>query len=162
MPDFWLDADTLIQSKNGAYGFDIAPGFWTFLDEKAGEGLIATSTVVYDELVEHSDDELAAWARERQGSGLFVEPGQTVQEYARAIIDHVQTAYEASQAAKFLKGADPWIIAHAMGDGGRVVTMEVAVPSNSKKVKIPNICSTFQVDCVPLVRMCRDLGLRLS
>lgn len=162
MPRFWLDADTLIQSKNGPYGFDIAPGFWAFLDEKASEGLMATSTMVYDELVEHSDDELAAWARQRQRSGLFVEPDQIVQEHARKVIDYVQSAYEASQAAKFLKGADPWIIGHAMGDHGQVVTMEVAVPSNSKKVKIPNICSMFQVDCVALVSMCRDLGLRLS
>ena len=118
--------------------------------------------MVYDELVDHSDDELAAWAKERKASRLFIEPDEAVQTHASAIIDYVQAEYETSQAVNFLKGADPWIIAHAMDKGGRVVTMEVRVPGNSKKVKIPNICSEFQVESIEIVRMCRELGLQLN
>ena len=31
MPEFWIDSDSLIESKKGPYAFDIAPGFWKFL-----------------------------------------------------------------------------------------------------------------------------------
>lgn len=53
MPEFWLDSDTFIRAKNEAYGFDIAPGFWTFLEQKATEGIIASSSLVYHELLKH-------------------------------------------------------------------------------------------------------------
>ena len=88
MADFWLDADVFIESKNGLYGFDLVPGFWQLLDQKANEGVIASSTMVYDEIVTGNDD-LASWARERRNMGLFVEPDEPVQATLREIADFV-------------------------------------------------------------------------
>ena len=59
-------------------------------------------------------------------------------------------------------GADPWIIAHTKVDGGRVVTYEIWVPSNSTKLKIPNVCDAFDVKDIRVVQMLREIGASFS
>ena len=50
MADYWLDADSLIQTKNGPYGFDIAPSFWSFIEQKMNEGTVSSCSMVFEEL----------------------------------------------------------------------------------------------------------------
>lgn len=66
MLNFWLDTDSLITPKNGPYGFDIAPGFWKFLEQKATEGTIASSVTVYSEIKEGAEDDLLQWAKNKK------------------------------------------------------------------------------------------------
>ena len=56
MRKFCLDTNILIQAKNGPYGFDIAPTFWELIDQKFGEHIIYTSSLVYKELADGNDD----------------------------------------------------------------------------------------------------------
>ena len=161
MPRFWLGTNVFITPKNAFYSFDIAPGFWAFIDEQAASKEIATSSLVYDELVTETDDELAKWARDRKDGPLFVRPSETVESALTRIADHVKSAYAANQARDFLHGADPWVIAHALADGGSVVSLEREVPPTSKKAKIPNVCEHFGVEYPSLFGMLRQLGLRL-
>ena len=160
MPEFWLDADSLIQSKNEPYGFDIAPGFWTFLEQKINEGVIASSITVYDELMEHEEDDLQKWAQQQKKAGFFVDPDPLVQTPFRKAAEYVNRTYPQYQASEFLNGADPWIIAHAIAYGGRVVTFETAAPS-SKKPKIPDVGNQFGVKCLNVYQMARELGMSL-
>jgi predicted nucleic acid-binding protein len=143
MPDFWLDTDTLIRSKNEAYGFDIAPRFWEFLDEKAREGVIASSRLVYDEIHHGAEDELRNWVNARRET-LFIEPNPDVQSAFRDIADYVanEQRYAQHHVAQFLNKADPWIIAHANASGGAVVTFESRQPQ-SQRPKIPDVCDHF-------------------
>lgn len=53
-----------------------------------------------------------------------------------------------TEKARFLSGADPWLIAKAVVTGSTIVTHELAVPANSTKVKIPNICNKFGVSFI--------------
>ena len=161
VPRFWLDTNVFITPKNSYYSFDLAPGFWSFIDEQARTGEIAAPALVYDELVDRSDDQLARWARERRGSALFVQPSASVQSALTRIADHVTSRYEPNQAADFLKGADPWVIAHAIAEGGIVVTLETKVSPRSTKVKIPNISEQFGVPWIAMFEMLSELGLRL-
>ncbi|UCH86292.1 MAG: DUF4411 family protein [Dehalococcoidia bacterium] len=144
MPDFWLDADVFIRSKNEFYAFDIAPAFWDFLDQKADEGIIASSSLVYDELHSETSDELSNWADARKDT-LFIEPDADVQAACQEIADHVEAKYSLPQAAGFLKGADPWLVAHAKAHGGTIVTFEEARP-NSQTPKIPDLCTAFNLN----------------
>lgn len=78
MPEsYWLDANVLIESAKGAYGFDIAPAFWSNLDAKAREGLVRSSTMVYNEIAQGRDD-LVVWVQAHRQL-LFVEPDEGVQ-----------------------------------------------------------------------------------
>lgn len=158
MPEFWLDADSLITPKRGPYGFDIAPAFWSFLEQKANEGIIASSVVVWGELRNGTEDELREWAQKRNDSGFFVDPDESVQAAFREIAHHVNTKYPAHRASKFLSDADPWLIAHARAHGGRVVTFEKRVAAASKKPKIPNVADEFGVKTLDIYELLRELG----
>lgn len=57
-----LDANVLIQAKNGPYGFDIVPAFWNWLDQQVSNQTIFSSIMVYKELSEGNDD-LAVWVK---------------------------------------------------------------------------------------------------
>lgn len=120
------------------------------------------SSLVYDELVAGVQDDLALWIRERRRTALIVEPDAVVQAALREIADYVNGNYTVSRAASFLRGADPWVIAHALATGGVVVTQEARVPPNSTKVKIPNVCTVFGVRSISTYRMLRELGVSLG
>ena len=157
MVEFWLDTNSFITPKRGPYGFDIVPGFWKFLDRKAKDGIIASSVFVYEELRNGEEDDLLEWAKRIRESGFFVEPDASVQAAFREIADHVENTYEAPQASQFLAGADPWIIAHAKANSGRVVTFEVGAP-RSKKPKIPDVGDRFGVRTLNMFQLLRLLG----
>jgi predicted nucleic acid-binding protein len=162
MPEFWLDADSFIEPKKGPYGFDIAPGFWKFLEQKASEGIIASSSLVYEELHDEVEDELSEWAEAQKDSGrLFIDPDPEVQATFKEIADYVNARYRYHQASAFLKGADPWIIAHAKAHGGEVVTFEKSAP-NSSKPKIPDVANQFEVECKNLWVVLRELGAEFA
>ena len=162
MIQFWLDSNTFIQAKNGPYGFDIAPGFWKVLDEQSDQGIIASSTLVYKELVEKSTDELAAWARQRKERPLRVQPDKAVQDAFAEIATYVAGRYPPTEAAKSLKGADLWVVAHAKAKGGRVVTLETLVNSQSQKAKMPNVCAHFGIKPAITSDMLRSLGIKFE
>ena len=161
MPDYWIDSSVFIHAKNGQYGLDVAPEFWADLDRMNDMGLVASTTLARDELM-RGNDELADWARERGATAMFVEPDEITQTLFRKVAQHVRDRYEANQAAKFLDVADPWLIAHAMASGGKVVTQEIRVPENSQKVKIPNVCDFFGVESMNMLQMLDELGASIG
>ncbi len=154
MPDFWLDSCCLIEAKRGYYGFDIVPGFWAFLERKAEDGTIGSCRLVYEELQE-LEDELSKWAREQNEKGFFVDSGAPVQAVLSEISEYVTNSYERRWADEFLDGADPWLIAHAKVDGGKVVTLEVSAPAG-KKAKIPDVAREFGVNTSDLLQFLRE------
>lgn len=159
MANYYLDANTLIQAKNGPYAMDVHETFWKFIDEKIEARVIASSVMVYKEWTDGNDD-LAQWAKDRKDSGFFLEPTEQAQTIFGEIADYVTNNYGSPHVERFLAGADPWIIAQAKADGAAVVTHEVRVNQESRKVKIPNICEQFQVEWMNLYRMLHDLGAK--
>ena len=166
MPYFWLDADVLIQSKNGLYSFEIAPPFWSFLDSQVKAGTLRSSIKIYDEILKREDarDKLALWVKNRRTSGMFVEPARDVQGIYGGIADYTVEKYSQRQAkaAEFLSGGDGWIIAHAKHDGGTVVSHESRVDKSSMTPKIPNVCTQFGVPCIGLTEMLSKLNFRFE
>ena len=163
-PEYWLDANVLIESKKRWYRFDVVPGFWSFLDAQWQQGRLAAPIRVYEELAERSDDDLAQWAKERQGTPLFVEPSQEVQTLLREVAEYVENTYGNTKATRdFLDGADPWLVAYGRALGGTVITLEVgAIPGQTPKVKLPDVCEHFGVSWDSLFEMCQALGMRLG
>lgn len=149
MPEFWLDTNSLVTPSRGPYRFATVPRFWEFLEEKAKAEVIASSEFVLKELL-GSGDELEQWAK-RQQDTLFWEAQKPVQDKLGEIADGVNAniRYAQHNVARFLRGADPWLIAHAIVQGGRVVTFEKPEP-NSTNPKIPDVAGEFGVKCVNL------------
>lgn len=156
MPDYWLDSDSLIDSSKRFYHPDIVPGFWTFVEQKADEGVIASCLRVYEEL-QNVQDELSKWATKVNARGFFVAPDPSVQAAFGEIADHVKNNYSDHNASEFLDGADPWLIAHARVHGGEIVTQEVSAP-HGKKPKVPDVGAKFGVKTLTIWQLLRRLG----
>lgn len=127
--------------------------------EMSNANLLACPKMVYNELLEDQDD-LVGWAQECKKTGMFIDPDAVVQQALQGVCTYVITRYPDNQPRRrFLDRADPWIIAHAITQGGTVVTHEQKNPEKSNKVKIPNVCEHFNVRCINVYQMLREQGV---
>lgn len=161
---YWLDANVPISAKNGAYKFNVFPAFWGFLDAQLRAGSLCCPKMVYKEIVknERQNDELAVWCKNRREMGMSVAPNKEVQQAYRKVVDYVATSGRWGQAEinEFLRGADPWVIAHALATQGVVVTLESREHPDARKVRIPDVAAHFGVKCVTTIEMLELLGAK--
>jgi hypothetical protein len=161
-PIYWLDANVLIESSKGPYQFDIAPGFWSALEDQAKAGRVCVPKMVYDEIVgDGPKDHLAQWLKLRKSQGFCVGANKEVQTCLKQVADHVIANYGTPYASEFLRVADPWLVAHAMECKGVVVTFETK-SLGPGRVKIPNVCCDLHVPSISLYKMLSDLGIRFK
>ena len=74
--------------------------------------------------------------------------------------EYVFLKYKSVEAWEFSKGADPWVIAHALEDRGIVVTKESFTRPDAQKVRIPDVCDNFSVKCVDTLQMLKELSAK--
>ncbi|GAB4366911.1 MAG: DUF4411 family protein [Methylohalobius sp. ZOD2] len=133
------------------------PAYWDWLDQQCDASTLASISPVYDELV-GGDDELSDWVKARKAHFLPVS-SEDIQDKFAEIAQYVENweGKKTEFVAKFLNNADPWLVATAATTGATVVTHEAPVPENSGKVKIPNICDTFEVPYITTFRLLNKL-----
>jgi hypothetical protein len=141
----YIDSNVLIEANNRYYGMDICPGFWRWLDLSFESGRVTTVPQVMSELTS-ANDNLASWVKEKKPYLKVVNDEPTQKNYAN-IAEYINgTGAAPEHIESFLGGADGWLIASAMREGDAViVTQEIPVGENSRKVKIPNVCSHFEI-----------------
>ena len=151
---YLLDANTFIQAKNEYYGFDICPGYWEWLERENGAGQVFSIDRICDEL-KQGNDELAAWASARGRNFFRPLDSAAVQEMSR-VSNWVQSAdYQDHAKRTFLASADPFLIAYGLAHGHTVVTHEVHVEGERRKVKIPSVCRALQMSSIRIFEMLR-------
>jgi len=145
---YLLDTNTLIQAKNEYYAFGLCPGFWDWIDSRAGAGDLFSIVPVLNEIREVAD-ELTTWANNR-ASLLFraLDPATMVK--IPEVVSWVQQGDFKDEAKRdFLAKADPLLIAYAMAHPNAILaTHEVHIEGERKKVKIPTVCRALGVPCV--------------
>ena len=157
MTVYLFDTNVLIQAKNLHYGFDFCPAFWDWIIENNKDGKVASVQKVFDEIHRPNiKDRLANWA-EKRGTRFFLKPDDGV---SSALIRVSNWAFGQEYTKKainrFLVGADPYLIAHAIAYGCTVVTHEQFSESH-KKIKIPNACIDLGVPCIdPFVMLRKE------
>lgn len=150
---YLLDANVFIQAKNDYYGFDLAPGFWEWLDREHENGNVFSVDKVRDELIEYGDH-LSDWAKAR-GSDFFLPPDNLVAMSLTTLATWAGGGdYENVAVNQFLSGADYYLVAHAHAYGFEVVTHEVPAASR-KKIKIPNACIAVNAKYLTTFQMLR-------
>jgi hypothetical protein len=133
---YLLDANTLIEAKNRYYSMTICPGYWTWILQSHGKGIVASIDAVGNEL-KQGHDELAAWAIQNDQLFWDASDGNTQEAFAKVAVE------------EFLAGADPWLIAKAMTmHDCVVVTHEQFNPQMKRKFSIPNVCQTFGIQWI--------------
>lgn len=154
--NYLLDANTYIEARNHYYGMDICPGYWHWLDLQFEGNLITSVEPIYAELKNYGDD-LSDWVIKRKAQFIDVTDEETQIAFADIAQFLADGDYNPGNRDNFLAGADPWLIAKAKTIGSIVVTHETKVPDESRKVKIPNVCSKFGVEFVGTFGLLRAL-----
>lgn len=151
---YLLDANTYIEAKNRYYQMSFCPAYWDWLDQQYQSASVSS---VYDELA-NKGDELSAWVQPRRGQFHPVS-AENIQIKMAEVAQYVANLPNKNQKSigDFLSGADPWLVAKASLTGEIIVTHEVAVDANSKKVKIPNICNHFEVSYINTFELLNEL-----
>jgi hypothetical protein len=142
-----LDANVFIEAKNRYYGFDLVPAFWTWIEQQATAGEIASTDMVYDELKDGGDD-LAKWIKDRRKL-IFHVPSSSAGVAAAVgrLGTWVQSEdYKTHVLDDFMDGADPFLVAAAHATGAIVVTHEKPAGASRRRVKIPDACRYLGVD----------------
>jgi len=156
LSQYLLDANTYIEAKNRYYAFDICPAYWEWLDTQFNMGFVASIDMVSRELKAGNDD-LVDWVKDRPSHFLDNDDENTQKAFSE-IASYVASAdFNSKNRDDFLAGADPWIIAKAKSLGATLVTHEAQLSLATKKVKIPNICNVFGIDCINTFEFLRAL-----
>lgn len=151
---YLFDTDALLQSANFHYPLHIFPGFWSWLDSGIASGWARSVNAVYQEI--DYPEELKEWVDLRRDTFFIDVSDINIQQTYKMIAGWVTQKYVQSNSSDFLKGADPWLIATALVKDASVVTQETRVSPDAKKVKIPNVCSHFQVDCINVFELLKE------
>lgn len=150
---YLLDANVFIEAKNRHYGFDFCPAFWDWLITSNSAGNVFSVQQVGQELAV-VPDQLAEWAA-RQGAAFFLKPTpQALTALVRVGDWAIEEDYKLPAVTDFLEGADCYLVAHALADRHRVVTHEVGTRAK-KRIKIPNVCASFGIECLTPFEMLR-------
>jgi len=137
------------------YPGDVFPSVWDKLDALAADGTIASIDLVMDEL-EKQDDEVTDWANAHPD--MFLPLDEPLQRKARQILQQFPDNFV--DLKKRRSGADPFVVAAAIVRGCSVVTEEKK-SGGPARVKIPDVCQSFGIECIPLLELLRREGLQL-
>lgn len=154
---YLLDANVLIEAKNRYYGFDIAPGFWQWLEQAYEQFLICSIQPVREELKE-GNDRLATWAQEHPKFFREIDQGTTKHfgTIARWAVSRNYT--HAALTAFTSNDTDFLLVAYAHEHHYVVVTHELSDPKARKRVKIPDACQAMKVQYTDTFQMLRETG----
>lgn len=158
---YLVDSNVLIEAKNRYYAFDIAPGFWAWLDKAHNKSQACSIEAVRDELLAGSD-ELADWARENASFFPPIDQG-TTRHFGDLTAWAGSRKFTASALADFTgNNADYLLIAYAREHQHTVVTHERSRPEARNRVFIPDACLAMGVRTVDTFQMLRQAGAKLD
>ncbi len=143
--EYVIDANVLLEAANYYYSFELNTGFWEWLAEQGRLGRIRSLTLVQAEI--EFPLPLVDWLHEREPEAFFIDASEPEIQVAYAEMSTwiIGQQFGPEHIAKFLDGADLWVIAAARVRGAAVVTQEKAAGPGAKKIKIPDICRQFGI-----------------
>ncbi|RAV31947.1 DUF4411 family protein [Corynebacterium heidelbergense] len=157
---YLLDANELIQAAREYYAFDIAPGFWEWLDSCMACGEIGSIEAVRKELLA-GNDQLSIWAKQRPNYFLGID-SDTVAKFAPLTQWAASQDFTPTALNKFAgDAADYLLVAYAAAHDHTVVTKEKPDPHSKKRVKIPDACAAMGVATANLYDVMRATKAKL-
>jgi hypothetical protein len=167
---FIIDSNILIEPYRTYYSFDFVPGFWNFIEQRIIAKRIVILDLVYNEIAIGTDI-LSKWIKAIPNLKPLNHKDAEYLKHYTAILNYIQTSKSYSSAAK--RGwhaptvADPFLIAVAIQNNHTVITAEKSnaglnSTNPSSKVKIPDICTQFNVKCENLFYMLARLGFKIE
>lgn len=162
-----FDSNAFIAASRQHYGFDIAPGFWTWVCHENLAGAAASSKWVKGEIDAGNrpvgEDQLKQWASVvRRDFWIDDSPEAAIAMRDLATwVNSPDRVYSPQAKADFLGSVDYRIIAQAKAESAVLVTSEVSAPESVRRVKIPDAAHAIGVTCTDPFSAYRALGMKL-
>jgi hypothetical protein len=160
---YLLDANTLIEAKNDYYRFNVAPGYWNWIQAAHKKGLIASIPQILGEL-NQQDDELSEWAN-KLPSSFWIPEDDTLASSLQNLADWTMNPnlkYSDAARSEFLSVADYRLVAAADAGKHVVVTREQSAPDAVKRIKLPDACLAMGVEVISPFDLYSAAGLVLG
>lgn len=157
---YCLDTNVLIQAWQKYYSKKFCPEYWEVLNKLGRDGKIFIPEEVYQE-IKAGDDDLLAWLKK---SDIQIRKKDSeVTANLTSIFTSDPLHKYLVDATKQRSLADPWVIAHSMKVKATVVTKEEKISNtNSKKIRIPNVCEKMKVRCINDFQFIEEVGIKFT
>ena len=159
---YLVDSNIFITAHRTLYPFDIAPGFWKQLIDKASEKIIIIEKVSSEILI--GQDELTDWFLENKDkfNVLDIPEEEVLLSYGK-IISSINDNKQYKETAKieFASIADSWLCAYGQAYNYTIVTNERYSPHSQRQIFIPNVCAEFDIKYIDLLQFMREVKFRL-
>lgn len=161
MPRYLLDTNCFIQSHGQYYPLDVAHSFWNKMAQLATNGIIESIDKVQTE-VYYFQGNMKTWIQQSLPLTFFKSSAGCLAEYAQLVqwAQSRNSHYSPQAINDFMEAdrADAWLIAHAKHHNLILVTYEASEPNRKTAIKIPDACIAFDIPCINLITMFRQLG----
>lgn len=158
---YLVDANVLIEAKNRYYAFDIAPGFWAWLDRAHEQAVACSIEAVRNELLE-GNDELADWARTNAAFFRAIDQGTTQHFPTLTAWASSRDITQAALVDFTGNNADYLLVAYAREHQHVAATHERSQPNARGRVLIPDACIAMGVTTTDTFQMLRQTGAQLD
>ena len=159
---FLVDTNFFIQAHRVTYPLDVVPSFWNKVKQLADSDRIISIDKVKNEIY-GNEDELKEWCQMHLKEEFWLETSSAMEEYSTLANWSVNQKNRYTQNAiyEFLdsENADAFLLAYALADRETrtIVTYEKADKKKSI-IKIPEVCSAFNISYVDPITMFRELN----
>lgn len=143
-PLYSFDTSALINGRRDLLPPVTFPSVWQRIEAMIDVGSIRCVDEVLRELGKKDGDVIHAWAKQRPG--LFLELDPDIQGATSRILSDYPKLVGVGNGRN---GADPFVIALALARDGVVVTEERR--GSPTRPKIPDVCDALGIECLTLV-----------
>ena len=155
-----IDTSSLID-LNIHNPIDVYPSVWKKLEQMIRKGLLIAPKEVFNE-IKQQDDKLSKWVKKQRNLFKRISKEQT------RIVTQILQKYPSIIKVDRKYDADPWVIALAVEmTNSRQTTLfsikKIVVTEErlaGLKVKIPLICKEYNIDCINVIDMFRNEGIK--
>lgn len=156
---YLLDSNYWIYGMR-AYPLDLFPSFWDKMESHIVNSDVVIHQTVLDE-IRCKDDTLKTWFDSLKSYKPMKTSKNIMPDYLKIIGWAENAGYTKEAIAEFedQSRADAWLCAESKLNNYVLVTNEKR--SNSKnKIKIPNVCDQFNIDCIDNFSFMRSFNFK--
>jgi len=158
---YLIDANILISGYKAFYPIDVHVTYWKVIAEQIANG----NFIIIDKVKNEVQDEvIVEWLKQNVDKKLYETTSDSLEQYRHIQIWAARNAtFSLAEKTHFADSnvADPFLVAKAMNCGYTVVTYEGFAGKGSTKIKIPDVCQTFGVNCISINDALRELKIQI-
>lgn len=146
------------------YPDDLFPTLWEKLETLLFAPDVFFHTEVHTEMKKWKHPRLDWYEQHIRGEQILKPDDLEVEAYAEVaewVTNERTPKYKPHAVDDFLNVADSWLVSSAHRHRAILVTNELSAPQGIKKVKIPDVAESFDVECLTALEFLRKLSIAI-